>query len=480
MRGLSVNRAARRRKETREIRRSRATRRRRADAQTTGRKPSKDRLLASVQLLGRKFRGLASRRRVDERKKPFVAARRGIVGAILRADIDCRRYRQAATGEDIVEFGAVIVGEKNIVMNERRAFGVRPHRQRQRRQRGLGARRGAGGANGVLRLTPEQTVAQRRDVAVHDDGVGLDCLAVGEPDAVRATGLHQDFLRVATVKKSRPARLRQTGEGAGEAVHAARQSPDAIHLDMRDEHERRRRGEGRGAAIGRIAPKKLTQARIAKILAEFVPHRCERRYAQQLRQAGDAGVTHQIDRTGPLGQNERLAQTFVDRSRARAKTQEARRFGRARKGADRIGALVGIGEEIELRAIPPQVSRQRLRALQADMVGERRAGFGENLFENPAHGEDGRAGVEQQPARFDLTHLSARPGGAFDHRHVDAFGRQQQGGDKSADAGADHDDALPVQLTVHERPPSGSRDPLTREAATSGNIDSRDKYVNLA
>ena len=152
MRGLSVNRPARRRKELREIRRRGAPRRGRRDAQTACRKPSKDRLLASVHLLGRKFRGRAFGRGVDEREKSFFVAHFGIVGAILRADIDCWRFRQAAADENIVEFGAVIVREEHIVMHQRRALGARPHRQRQRRQRGLRARRRAGGA---LRLKPE-------------------------------------------------------------------------------------------------------------------------------------------------------------------------------------------------------------------------------------------------------------------------------------------------------------------------------------
>ena len=56
-----------------------------------------------------------------------------VVGSVLRADVDRRRFRQATADENIVEFGAVIVGEKHIVMDERRAFGARPHRQRQRR-----------------------------------------------------------------------------------------------------------------------------------------------------------------------------------------------------------------------------------------------------------------------------------------------------------------------------------------------------------
>lgn len=180
MRGLSVNRPLRRREKTRKIRRGRPLRRRRADVQTAGRQPSKDGLFASVQLLGREFYGVPPRRRVDKREKPFLVARGGIVVAILCADIDRWRFRQAAAGENIVEFGAVILREEHIVMDERRAPGARPHRKRHRRERRLRIRAAAGG---VLRLTAEQAAAQRRDIAVHDNGVGLEHFAVSEQDA---------------------------------------------------------------------------------------------------------------------------------------------------------------------------------------------------------------------------------------------------------------------------------------------------------
>ena len=133
MRGLSVNRPLRRREETRKIRRRRALRRRRGDMQTAVREPSKDGLFASVELLGREFYGVPTRRRVDKREKPFLVARGGIVVAILSADIDRGSFRQAAAGENIVEFGAVILREEHVVMDERRALGARAHRKRHRR-----------------------------------------------------------------------------------------------------------------------------------------------------------------------------------------------------------------------------------------------------------------------------------------------------------------------------------------------------------
>ncbi len=109
---------------------------------------------------------------------------------------------------------------------------------------------------------------------------------------------------------------------------------------------------------------------------------------------------------------------LVDRSRARAEATKPLGFRPARKGADRVDAALGVGEEIETLAVAPGVARERLRAMQAHMIGKRRASLVEDLLEDPAHREDRRAGVEAQAARLDFANLAARRIGALDHRHV--------------------------------------------------------------
>ena len=43
---------------------------------------------------------------------------------------------------------------------------------------------------------------------------------------------------------------------------------EAVALDMGDQHQRRRRAEGRAAAVGGVAPEKLAQARVLEMLAQ--------------------------------------------------------------------------------------------------------------------------------------------------------------------------------------------------------------------
>ncbi len=49
-------------------------------------------------------------------------------------------------------------------------------------------------------------------------------------------------------------------------------------------------------------------------------------------------------------------------------------------------------------------------------------------IENPAHGENGRAGIDAASAKFDLPHLAAGPIGLFDDDHVETARRQSKRG----------------------------------------------------
>ncbi len=297
MRGLAIDGPARPRKQPREILRRRARSSRSADPQAASRERAHHPLFASVEFSLRKAFAAAPCGSVDERKQALVVARRIVVVAILRANIDGRRGRQTAAHEDVVEFGAVIAREKHIVTKEREARRPSAHGERRRRERRL---RAGPVARGALRLQAQQAGAQRSHIAVHYDGVRVDIFAIVERDARDAAGVDHQTLDVAPIDEPRAARLRQIGQRAGESVHAALDAPDAVHFDMRHEHQCRRRGEGRRSAIGGVAAEELAQARIAEIFSEFVPHRREGRDAQEVRQAAEARVTHEPQRTRAL------------------------------------------------------------------------------------------------------------------------------------------------------------------------------------
>ena len=57
--------------------------------------------------------------------------------------------------------------------------------------------------------------------------------------------------------------------------------PNALPLDMGDQHQRRGREERRRAAIGGVAAEQLAQTRIAEVVAERAPHARERAICQR-------------------------------------------------------------------------------------------------------------------------------------------------------------------------------------------------------
>ena len=61
----------------------------------------------------------------------------------------------------------------------------------------------------------------------------------------------------------------------GQALHATLDTPHTGTFGVCDQHQRRRRLERRRPRIGRVAPEKLAQFRVAEYLAELIPERRE-------------------------------------------------------------------------------------------------------------------------------------------------------------------------------------------------------------
>ena len=100
-----------------------------------------------------------------------------------------------------------------------------------------------------------------------------------------------------------------------------------------------------------------------------------------------------------------------------------------------------VGMKVEpLRSAPGMTGQNRQRG-EIDPIGERGAGLGKDFLERPAHGEDGRPGVDPRPADRDFPHLAARRTGAFEQRHLEAARCEQDGADQAADTGADDNHA---------------------------------------
>ena len=95
-------------------------------------------------------------------------------------------------------------------------------------------------------------------------------------DAGDMAALDRNARHASSVTKSCAAARRHIGKRDRQTMHAALDRPHALALHMGDKHQSRRRRERRRAAIGGVSAKKLPQARIAKIAAEFAPEAGER------------------------------------------------------------------------------------------------------------------------------------------------------------------------------------------------------------
>lgn len=276
----------------------------------------------------------------------------------------------------------------------------RPRRQAEgrRRERALAGRDAVPGG---ARAGAEQACAQRSNVHIGDHRVGCDALAIGQLDPGDAPVLDHDsrHRRVGADRAALP--LDQVGDRAREPAQAALDGPDACLLDMGDEHQRGRRLERRGAAIGGVAPEELAQARIAKILAECRPKCREGLDAPEAADPRQADALGEIDRARPVGADERAFQCPVDLRGAGAEAAIAVRLPCARKGADGVGRCIDIGEQIEPFALVPGVTGEQRGRLQPDFRLEAGAGLGEELVEHPAHREDGRACLDRNAANAD-------------------------------------------------------------------------------
>ena len=392
-----------------------------------------------IEFLPRNVALTGPRRRIDKREQTLVVARRIVIVAILRADIDRRRGRQATAREDVVEFRAIIAREKHIMPNERKALRPSVYCKRHGRKRW---RRATRFADDRARFGPEEAGAQRRHIAIHDHCVGPDDFAIVERDPGRPTGFDVEARDIASLHEYGAPRPRQIRQRAGEPMHAVGDAPYAVHFHMGDQHQRRRRGKGRRSAVGRVAPEKLSQSLIAEIFAKLVPHCCEGRDAQKIGQAAKPRVAHKMRGAWTLRENEGITQGFVNALGARAEATKVLSFRMTRESGDCIDAAFGIREQVEAFAVAPCMTCEDLRALKAHAIVQTRARLIEDFVENPAHGENGRTGVELSPARLNLAELASGRGGALDHGHVVAARGKQDGGDEPADSSPDDNHAL--------------------------------------
>ena len=191
---------------------------------------------------------IAVRRSVDEQQQPLGRAlgktvsergRRARV-AVLRADIDGRRAADGAAAEHRVELVGVVVAEEHRVVREREAVRRGAQAPGYGRQRAV-ARCGDGQRAAQLRT--QCAAAERADIAVEHDGVRRDLLSGVQHHTRHPTLPHHQSCDMRVIPVVRALLLAERLERERDATHAALHQPDALLLDMGDQHQRRGCGE---------------------------------------------------------------------------------------------------------------------------------------------------------------------------------------------------------------------------------------------
>lgn len=340
---------------------------------------------------------------------------------VLRAHIDAGRRRQPLLPEYLVKLARIIVREKHIVPVERKAFGAARHHQHQPRQRAL--RRFHPGHRS-RRCGAEASIGQRRDIAIGQNIARLDHLAAGQNHPRGAAAVNANPLDMGAISKHRPMPRRQRRHSFRQLVHPAFDKPDTARFQMRDQHQRRRRLIGRGAAIGGVAAIELVQPGVAEMLAQRLPHRLKRIDRQHLGQAGQPEARRQPDRRSCRRRHEACLQRVPDSLGFRLKSVPAPRFGRARKVRHRFARPRRIAPQVEPRAVPPAVPGQQLAVHQPRMIIQIFTQRRKQRLKHRLGGKHRRPGIHGHAATVHGAQLASGMCHPLDHRHRHARARQ--------------------------------------------------------
>lgn len=178
-----------------------------------------------------------------------------------------------------------------------------------------------------------------------------------------------------------------------------------------------------------------------EITTERIPERRERPDAGHVADALWADAPCQTDGVGAGGAKEWSLESAVGPGSLIAEFGEATAFIRPREGGDGVGASLRIGEEVEPIFIPG-MARQHFQRLEDNVAGEISICCGEQLVENPAHGEYRRPGIHRAARWRKLADLAARCRFLFDHSDIATARGEQGGGTQPAYSRTDNDDLV--------------------------------------
>ena len=444
VRGPSIKGPTRRREQRVEIRRrDEAMRELRLQLQPASGEAARHGLRALVELLLGEFVGVAIGGRVDDDLEAFAARRCGawcgIFGqrpAILRAQVD-RWIGDLFAAPQLREFRAVIGRKEHVVARQREALRLRMAEPDQRGERAAGARRASDRAPCLLAEAP---AGERCGIGIAQHRVRRDPLPVVENDAGGAARSGFDPGHPFAEQEPRAVLLREGFQRLCQRAHPAVDQPHALRLDMRDQHERGGRVEGRGAAICRVATEELAQALVLEMLAEHLPQALVRTDRGKIADAREADALHQRKRPEYLLlPQQAFIEDIVDPPRLGPEAAVAARGLRPGEVADRFLAAHRIGEQVESLALGPGVARDDRGGADGERGTQVAAADRENLLEHIAHREDRGARIDRLPVDGELARLAADAGLLLDHRDVVTARGEERCADQPADTGSDHD-----------------------------------------
>ncbi len=233
--------------------------------------------------------------------------------------------------------------------------------------------------------------------------------------------------------------LGQPRQRLDQAHHAPLHAPQAELLHVRDEQQRRGRERGRAADIGREAPHRLAQPRIAQMRGDGVGEQAEGR---ERHQPPHADLRRKAERGGAVGAEEGPLQRLEHAPRAGEQFQVAARLGHAGEAAHPVSAGLRAERQIERAAVGPEVAAEMVHAAHRHLVGKARAGARKHLVEHVKQRQQHRAGGDAHTGRqLRLGDLAAQDARALQHHHLPPRGGELHRRDEAAHPGADHDHA---------------------------------------
>ena len=357
--------------------------------------------------------------RVNQSKQPLGARvfGRGVVLAVLRANVDRGRITDALLLEDRIKLLAVVVAEQHRVVRERKTRHAREHAPGDRRQRTPIARQFG---HGALRILTEQPFSKRSHVAIEHHGIAHERLTVRELHTRDAPVVGQQSRHGLEVTNRNAILHGRIGQRPCEPDHAPLDVPDAGALGVRDELQCCGCAERRRAAVGRVAREQLHEPRVAKAFPEIVKERDERSRREQVRDALEPDARRKFGRRRSLRAHEGKVECLENLGRVAREVAVGLGVLATTERTNSLHTALHVSEQIKLAAIAPAVPREQVGLTQGHVCIEVEPDLRKQVVENPAHREYGRTRIDAAPVDLDLAHLAARVPVLLEHGDANA------------------------------------------------------------